>query len=105
MRNGAGFELLRRLARATIVCLMIGQPAATQGPLELVRRIELPRVEGRIDHLAYDAAAGRLFVAALGNNTVEVLDVKAGAHLRSLPGFREPQGIAALSDMRIVAVA
>src|SRR5215467_9469560 len=65
-----------------------------QEPLWLSGAIELPSVDGRIDHLAFDAAAQRLFVAALGNNTVEVLDVKNNRHLRSLPGFREPQGIA-----------
>jgi DNA-binding beta-propeller fold protein YncE len=74
-------------------------------PLTLARSIELPRVEGRIDHLAFDAAGQHLFVAALGNNTVEVLDVKAGAHIKSLPGFREPQGIAVAADASVVAVA
>lgn len=74
-------------------------------PLTLVRSIELPHVEGRIDHLAFDAATRRLYVAALGNNTVEVLDVGTGIYLRSLSGFREPQGIAVAADTRAVAVA
>jgi DNA-binding beta-propeller fold protein YncE len=74
-------------------------------PLSFLRSIELPRVEGRIDHLAFEAADQHLFVAALGNNTVEVLDVKAGSHVRSLPGFREPQGIAVATDAKLVAVA
>src|SRR5205814_8308675 len=69
------------------------------------RSIELPRVDGRIDHLAFDAVGQHLFVAALGNNTVEVLDLKAGAHVKSLPGFREPQGIAVAPDAKVVAVA
>jgi DNA-binding beta-propeller fold protein YncE len=80
-------------------------PQAADAPLTLVKTIDLLRVEGRIDHLAFDAATQRLYVAALGNNTVEVLDVKAGRHLRSLPGFREPQGIAVASDAEVVAVA
>jgi DNA-binding beta-propeller fold protein YncE len=79
--------------------------AAAQEPLALVRSIELPRVEGRIDHLAFDAATQRLYIAALGNNTVEVLDSNAAAHLKSLPGFREPQGIAIVPGTRSVAVA
>jgi DNA-binding beta-propeller fold protein YncE len=74
-------------------------------PLTLARSIELPRVDGRIDHLAFDPAGQHLFVAALGNNTVEVLDLKAGAHVRSLSGFREPQGIAVAPDAKVVAVA
>ena len=64
-----------------------------------------PRVEGRIDHLALDPTGEQLFVAALGNNTVEVVDVKNGTHLKSLPGFREPQGIASVPDAKLIAVA
>jgi len=78
---------------------------AAQEPLVLVRTIDLPHVEGRIDHLAFDAATNRLYVAALGNNTVEVLDAAAGLHLKSLPGFREPQGIAVVSDLESIAIA
>ena len=74
-------------------------------PLTFVRSIELPGVEGRIDHLAFDPATQRLYVAALGNNTVEVVDAKGGAHLKSLRGFREPQGIAIAGDFEAVAVA
>ena len=90
---------------APVLSAMTIQVGGSQEPLTLVRSIELPHVEGRIDHLAYDAATQRLYVAALGNNTVEVLDVGAGAHLQSLPGFREPQGIAIAADVRAVAVA
>ena len=79
--------------------------ARAQAPLTLVGSIELPRVEGRIDHLAFDAAAQRLYVAALGNNTVEVLDARTRTHLKSLTGFKEPQGVAVLPDTGAVAIA
>jgi len=81
------------------------QSGPAREPLTLIRAIELPRVEGRIDHLAFDAARQTLFVAALGNNTVEVLDTASGAHVTSLTGFREPQGIAVAADFNLVAVA
>jgi DNA-binding beta-propeller fold protein YncE len=81
------------------------QPRSPQEPLSMVRAIELPRVEGRIDHLALDPTGEKLFVAALGNNTVEVVDVRNGTHLKSLPGFREPQGIVAAPDAKLIAVA
>jgi DNA-binding beta-propeller fold protein YncE len=55
--------------------------------------------------MAFDIGGHRLFVAALGNNTVEVLDVNAGTHIKSLPGFREPQGIAVVPDVKLIAVA
>jgi DNA-binding beta-propeller fold protein YncE len=95
-----------RSALAACVCIGIAvQSGMAQDPLTLVRTIDLPGVQGRIDHLAIDPATQHLFVAALGNNTVEVLDLKAGAHLKSLAGFREPQGIAAATDSNVVAVA
>lgn len=75
------------------------------GDVVLVRSIALPQVDGRIDHLAFDAAHQRLYVAALGNNTVEVIDTAAGALLKSLPGFHEPQGIAVAGDLDVIAVA
>lgn len=70
-----------------------------------VRAIELPSVEGRIDHLALDPSGQRLFVAALGNNTVEVLDVKSDRHLKGLRGFHEPQGIGFAADVNAIVVA
>lgn len=85
--------------------LMAVHTSAVTAPLALLRTIDLPRVEGRIDHLAFDAMTQRLYVAALGNNTVEVLDVAASSHLKSLPGFHQPQGIAVISDTKLVAVA
>lgn len=88
----------------TIVCAAM-QLIAADGPLTLVRTITLPAVEGRIDHLAFDAAGQRLYVAGLGNNTVESLDTAAGTHLKTLRGFHEPQGIAVATDAKVVAVA
>jgi hypothetical protein len=75
--------------RALIVfVVVIAMPLlSADEPLTLARSIELPRVDGRIDHLAFDATGQHLFVAALGNNTVEVLDLKAGTHVKSLRLF------------------
>jgi hypothetical protein len=55
--------------------------------LRQVAAIRLPGVKGRIDHLAFDPMRQRLFVAALSNDTVEVLDTAKGAHLKSVGGF------------------
>ena len=51
-------------------------------PLRLVQTIHLRNVEGRIDHMAVDRKDQRLFIAALGNNTVEALDLRAGKRIR-----------------------
>jgi DNA-binding beta-propeller fold protein YncE len=55
-------------------------------------RIELPGVEGRIDHLSADVKGKRLFLSALGNSTLEVLDVESGKRVRTIAGLAEPQG-------------
>ena len=88
---------------AAISCRIAAAQAAE--PLEQVATVTLPNVAGRIDHLAFDAAHQRLFVAALGNGTVEVLDAESNAHLRTLAGFHEPQGIAVAANFGAVAVA
>jgi hypothetical protein len=79
------------------------QPSAE--PLKQIATVALSNVAGRIDHLAFDAQHQRLFVAALGNDTVEVIDAARNAHLKSLPGFHEPQGLAVASDFGAIAVA
>jgi DNA-binding beta-propeller fold protein YncE len=97
--------MMRLISAAATLAFVSFQVASGQMPLTLVSTIELPGVEGRIDHLAVDTAAQRLYVAALGHNTIEVLDLKAGHDANSLPGFREPQGIAAVPDAKLVAIA
>ena len=81
----------------TTACLCCGLSwaalASSASPLRLVQTIPLTGVEGRIDHMALDEAGQRLFLVALGNNTVEVLDLRGGRRTRTLSGFREPQGV------------
>jgi len=75
----------------TAIATVSAQNAA---PLKLKETIALPGVEGRIDHFAFDATGERLFVCALGNNTVEVLDLRKGVRVHSITGLGAPQGIA-----------
>ena len=90
-----------------IVLAVIGLDvqAEESPPLRMVQTIPLPNVEGRIDHLAVDLKGQRLFIAALGNNTVEVLDLHAGKRIRSITGFREPQGVAFIPEFNKLFVA
>jgi DNA-binding beta-propeller fold protein YncE len=73
--------------------------------LQLRQTIPLPGVEGRIDHFALDAAGERLFVCALGNNTVEVLDLRKGERIHSITGLGAPQGIAYVPDLDRLFIA
>ena len=73
--------------------------------LELLNVITLPGVQGRFDHFAFDASGRRLFVAALGSNTLEVVDVEHFTRLRSIAGLRKPTGVVFSSAMHCVQVA
>jgi DNA-binding beta-propeller fold protein YncE len=91
----------------TLVC-GIGFPAVDgQGVslLRLDRTIPLPGVEGRIDHCAFDSSGERLFVCALGNNSLEVIDVRKGERVHSITGLGSPQGVAYLSELNRIVVA
>ena len=83
-----------------VCCVGVVEIAAQNAaPLKLKQTIALPGVEGRIDHFAFDAAGGRLFVCALGNNTVEVLDLRNGVRVHSITGLGAPQGVAYLPEL------
>lgn len=78
---------------------------AAPPPLAQAQVIPLPGVERRIDHLAVDVAGKRLFVAALGNGTLEVLDVGGAKRIHTIKGLKEPQGVAYLPTQHRVVVA
>lgn len=79
-------------------------PAAAR-PIRLLGSIPLANVAGRIDHLAIDIPGQRLFVAALSNGTVEVVDLRAGKRARTLSGLHEPQGLAFVPEAGRLFVA
>jgi DNA-binding beta-propeller fold protein YncE len=83
-----------------------GHAAQAQAPvqLELERTIPLPNVSGRIDHLAVDVPHQRLFVAELGNGSVDRIDLSSGER-RRIEGLKEPQGLAYLPDRDELVVA
>ena len=67
--------------------------AAGTSALRQAQSIGLPNVEGRIDHMALDPQGGRLFVAALGNDTLEVIDLETSKVTDEIQGLKEPQGV------------
>lgn len=99
MRNWLGAAMLSGLLLA---------PAAysrTSEPLKLVKTIPMPGVRGRIDHMSIDLEGRRLFVSALGNDTVEVIDLAAGKDVYHIPGLREPQGVLYVAESNKIFVA
>ena len=92
-----------RLASSTLgllrLLLMLGSAtAASQAdtvgqPISLLVAVPLNGVEGRLDHLAVDVASHKLFVAALENHSVEIVDLAKHRHVHRLTAINEPQGL------------
>jgi DNA-binding beta-propeller fold protein YncE len=99
--------LVVNTAEAQTTTAAASQPAPSQPPgtcLRLMQTIPLPDVKGRLDHMAIDLKHQQLFVAALGNNTLEVLDLTGGKRAKSIPGFAEPQGVVYLPEQDVLVV-
>jgi YVTN family beta-propeller protein len=96
---------LRIVAALLGVAVSSGSAFAAPSPLTELQVIPLAGVERRIDHFAVDPAGNRLFVGALGNGTLEVLDVAAGKRITSIPGLKEPQGVAYVPSSHRIVVA
>jgi len=102
----ASFTWKTACLAAALCCVRVAEIAAqSAAPLKLAQTIALPGVEGRIDHFAFDAAGERLFVCALGNNTVEVLDLRKGKRVHSITGLGTPQGIAYIPGLDRLFIA
>lgn len=66
--------------------------AANVSSLVQTGSIPLEGVQGRLDHFA--SSKGRVYLSALGNDTVEVVDLFKGVVVKTIKGVPNPQGIA-----------
>jgi DNA-binding beta-propeller fold protein YncE len=97
---------MQKLIFALVFCLSFSAASAeSEIALKLVQSIPLPDVDGRIDHFSIDVKGRRAFLAALTKNTVEVVDLKAGRVIRTLPGFAKPQGVRFVPELNKLFVA
>jgi len=98
------------------VALMASSPNAQVGaqgsearrelaPLQLIQRIPTPGVTGRIDHFTAYPKRRLLIFAALGNNTVEVINTFEAKVIQSIKGLNEPQGVLYVPDLGKLFVA
>ncbi len=93
---------MRHLLPLIVMMLVFGLGSAARGA---DREIPLPGVKGRIDHFALDTEGKRLFLAAPGNNTVEIIDLVGGTVSQPIKALKAPQGIAYAPDVSRLAVA
>jgi DNA-binding beta-propeller fold protein YncE len=77
---------------------------AAAAELELVQTIPLKGRPGKLDHLALDAKTDRLFVANKPNNTLDIVDLKAGKLLQQVAAQQGIQGIAYAADLDKIVV-
>ena len=82
---------------AALATIFLAKDAAGENagvpPLQLEAKIPLGDIRGRIDHMAADLARHRLFVAALGSNSLAVVDLEIQRVDRILGELSEPQGV------------
>src|SRR5467141_3545381 len=104
---------MKKFAMCCVMVLIFGAIALSQdqpstpdrAPLLLVQQIPLPNVGGRIDHFTFDGKRKRVIGAALGNNTVEVVDTFAGRDIHSITGAANPQGVVYVGELDKLLVA
>ena len=98
-------RLLCLAAVHAAICFLVWPARAEGGTLQLKETIPLPGVEGRIDHMDFDPIGERLFVCALANNTLEVIDLRQNRRVHSISGLGSPQGVAYVPGLDRVFVA
>jgi len=90
---------------ALLCCYAAATSNGQSAPLKLKQTIPLPGVEGRIDHFASDPSGERLFVCALGNNSLEVIDLRKGELAHTITGLGAPQGVRYVPEANRLFVA
>jgi DNA-binding beta-propeller fold protein YncE len=101
----------KRYSITLVICLVelaLAPNAKAQDnqPLKLVQKIPMPGVQGHMDHISVDIDGKRLFVPANDEkqNTVEVVDLKAGKWVSRIPGQSRPQGTFYSPDFKTLFV-
>jgi DNA-binding beta-propeller fold protein YncE len=87
------------LAGAVAVLMCVFSAAAEPPTLELVQTIALKGKPGKLDHLTVDSKGDRLFQANKVNNTLDIVDLKAGKLVRQITGQGGIQGLAYAADL------
>jgi len=72
-------------------------------PLVLTEAIPLENIKGRFDH--FGTSGRKLFVSALGNNTVEVIDISGRTLDHTITGVPNPQGVVYAAEVNKLFVA
>ena len=84
---------------------------SSSSSFNLIQAIAIPNVNGRIDHMAIDIRGQKLFVAELENNSLDIVDLKAGKRIHSMNNnnnvglLNEPQSIVFIPELNRIFVS
>jgi DNA-binding beta-propeller fold protein YncE len=90
---------------ALVLLSFLGTAAAGEPSLKLIQTIELQGKAGKLDHMVVDSKGQRLFLANKVNNTLDIVDLKAGKLIKQVPGQAGAQGLAYAADLERLFVA
>src|SRR5258708_23779804 len=94
------------LMRSTKTAVAAPQaPSRELAPLQLIQRIPVPAVAGRIDHFTAFPKRRLLIFAALGNNSMEIVNTFQARVVQSVKGLNEPQGVLYVPGLDKIFVA
>ena len=85
----------------------VAAPQATRelAPLQLIQKIPVPGVAGRIDHFTAFPKRRLLIFAGLGNNSMEIVNTFQAKVVQSVKGLDEPQGVLYVPGLDKIFVA
>jgi hypothetical protein len=92
-QNRKATKCILTLVFATLLTFSSLASGQETSGLSLGNQIALPNVTGRIDHFSVEVKGRRLFVAAVDNHTLKVIDVRVGQPVRTIANLAEPQGV------------
>jgi YVTN family beta-propeller protein len=104
MRGGM-LRLLPVLIGLAISLPLLGAATDDAALMKQVGAIPLDGVEGRFDHFGADVEGKRLYVAALGNNTLEAIDLATNQRSGTIRGLKKPTGIRVVPGSGKIVVA
>ena len=99
------FTLLVVASLCTLTARVGSLTAAPVEPLELKQTIIMTEVQSQLDHMAFDAKRNRLYVAALGNGSVEVIDLTSGKVVHRLTSQSQAQAVLYLPEFDLLVVS
>src|SRR6266576_1431477 len=94
------------MMRSTKSAVAAPQVASRElAPLQLIQKIPVPGVAGRIDHFTAFPKRRLLIFAALGNNSMEIVNTFQAKVVQSVKGLDEPQGVLYVPGLDKIFVA